>query len=89
MKTIVAVIATGVICAGGAHAYDAAVTPTQFAALKARVTTLEQFDKRCLRTQRLYENSTAAMAWGIGPPTPHQGAFYVTPDPPPLVCFKP
>jgi hypothetical protein len=90
MKTLIAVVATAIVCAGGAHAYDFAVTPSQFAQLQARVTMLEQFDKRCLLRQHLYEQSGGSMAWGIGALTTHAGSFYLIPDTvrAPLVCYK-
>jgi hypothetical protein len=90
MKTLIAVVATAIVCAGGAHAYDVAVTPSQFAQLQARVATLEQFDKRCLLHQHLYEQPDGSMAWGIGAPTTHAGSFYLIPDTTraPLVCYK-
>ena len=81
MKIIAASLVTAAVAAGGAHAYDAAVTPAQISSLQARVTALEKFQNKCLRAYHidLTENSNGAMAWGIGAPTPHAGRFYGIP----------
>jgi uncharacterized membrane protein len=80
VKTVVAVAATAIICASGAHAYDRAVTPAQLASLQTRVAALERFDKNCLRRVHLTENSSGVMVWGIGSPSTHAGYFYAMPD---------
>jgi hypothetical protein len=89
VKTLLAVGATAVICAGGAHAYDRAVTPAQISSLQTRVTALERFDKNCLHRVHLTENADGVMVWGIGAPSTHAGAFYAIPDTsrPPIYCL--
>jgi hypothetical protein len=78
MKTVIAVLATAAISVGGAHAYDAAVTPAQIQALNARVTVLEQFKRQCLQANQVHltENSQGVMVWGIGAPSTHAATFY-------------
>lgn len=80
MKSLLASFITAVVVAGGAHAYNAAVTPVQFARLEARVKTLEAFKRNCLSYHvTLTENRDGYMTWGVGQLTPHAASFYALP----------
>jgi hypothetical protein len=81
MKSLLASLITAVVVAGGAHAYNATVTPAQFARLEARVKILENFKRNCLSYHvRLTENRDGYMVWGVGLPTPHAASFYALPN---------
>ncbi len=80
MKTLLASLITAIVVAGGAHAYDTAITPASIASLQARVAALEAFKRNCLHHVHLTENNQGYMVWGVYPPSPHAAMFYALPD---------